>query len=107
MNGAGAQEIAPMQDNALRRVSQFAETGNLGQKHLVTNYFDRVRPNMTEMKPLLLLVDDDVRFRSLLETYLQRENFAVATAGNARQMYKVLGELPVDLIVLDIGLPQT
>ena len=59
---------------------------------------------MTEKKPLLLLVDDDLRFRSLLETYLEREAFAVAVAGNARQMHKVLDEQPVDLIVLDLTL---
>jgi len=61
---------------------------------------------MTDKKPLLLLVDDDLRFRSLLETYLEREAFAVAVAGSARQMHKVLDEQPVDLIVLDLTLPQ-
>lgn len=61
---------------------------------------------MTDKKPLLLLVDDDLRFRSLLETYLQREGFAVAVAGNARQMHRALDEQPVELVVLDLTLPQ-
>ena len=62
---------------------------------------------MTDKKPLLLLVDDDLRFRSLLETYLEREGFAVASAGNAGEMHNALDEQPIDLIVLDITLPQT
>jgi two-component system phosphate regulon response regulator OmpR len=62
---------------------------------------------MTDKKPLLLLVDDDLRFRSLLETYLEREGFAVASAGSAHEMHNALDAQPIDLIVLDITLPQT
>jgi two-component system, OmpR family, phosphate regulon response regulator OmpR len=53
----------------------------------------------------LLLVDDDLRLRGLLETYLRREGFNVAVAGNAQQMEKILRDSPVDLIVLDLMLP--
>ena len=35
-----------------------------------------------ERKPQLLLVDDDLRLRALLETYLTREGFDVHCAGN-------------------------
>jgi two-component system, OmpR family, phosphate regulon response regulator OmpR len=63
---------------------------------------------MTAPSPAqLLLVDDDLRLRSLLEAYLKREGFAVSVAGNAVQMRTVLDESPVDLMVLDITLPQT
>jgi two-component system phosphate regulon response regulator OmpR len=55
--------------------------------------------------PHLLLVDDDLRLRGLLETYLRREGFQVAVAGNAQQMHKALHELPIDLMVLDLVLP--
>ncbi len=56
--------------------------------------------------PRLLLVDDDLRLRTLLETYLKREGFLVALAANSRQMDKVLRESPVDLVVLDLMLPD-
>lgn len=53
----------------------------------------------------LLLVDDDLRLRALLETFLIREGFEVRAAGNARQMEQMLREWPIDLMVLDITLP--
>jgi two-component system phosphate regulon response regulator OmpR len=56
--------------------------------------------------PHLLLVDDDLRLRALLETYLKREGFMVALASNWRQMERALRETPVDLIVLDLMLPD-
>ncbi len=59
----------------------------------------------TDAPSHVLLVDDDLRLRGLLETYLQREGFKVAVAGNASQMEAILQELPVDLLVLDLMLP--
>jgi two-component system phosphate regulon response regulator OmpR len=56
--------------------------------------------------PRLLLVDDDLRLRALLETYLHREGFQVALAANWRQMERVLQDSHVDLIVLDLMLPD-
>jgi two-component system, OmpR family, phosphate regulon response regulator OmpR len=55
--------------------------------------------------PCILLVDDDLRLRGLLETYLLREGFRIALAANSQQMEKVLQERPVDLMVLDLMLP--
>jgi two-component system phosphate regulon response regulator OmpR len=59
----------------------------------------------SDISPYILLVDDDLRLRGLLETYLQRENFRVALAANAQQMDKMLKERPIDLVVLDLMLP--
>ncbi len=56
--------------------------------------------------PRLLLVDDDLRLRTLLQTYLQREGFQVVHAANWRQMERVLHETPVDLMILDLMLPD-
>jgi two-component system phosphate regulon response regulator OmpR len=60
----------------------------------------------TATPPRLLLVDDDLRLRSLLETYLRREGFQVVLAANWRQMERVLKESHVDLMVLDLMLPD-
>ena len=54
----------------------------------------------------ILLVDDDVDFRSLVSTYLRRESFTVteaATAGMARHEF---GVAAIDLVLLDLGLPD-
>src|SRR5258708_27613432 len=54
----------------------------------------------------ILLVDDDLRLRALLESFLKRDGFDVLVAGNARQMEKRLAEHHVDLMVLDLMLPD-
>jgi two-component system phosphate regulon response regulator OmpR len=54
----------------------------------------------------VLLVDDDLRLRGLLETFLRREGFQVAVAGNGQQLSRALQELPIDLMVLDLVLPD-
>lgn len=59
----------------------------------------------SERKSQLLLVDDDLRLRTLLETYLVREGFEVRGAGNAAQMQQALQSWPIDLMVLDLTLP--
>ena len=53
----------------------------------------------------ILLVDDDLRLRGLLETFLAREGFRVSGASNAEQMERVLHHQPIDLMVLDLMLP--
>ena len=55
--------------------------------------------------PLVLLVDDDLRLRGLLEAFLRREGLQVASAGNGHQMDIILKERPIDLMVLDLMLP--
>jgi two-component system phosphate regulon response regulator OmpR len=59
----------------------------------------------SEPMPRLLLVDDDLRLRGLLEIYLKREGFQLALAANSRQMEQILREQPIDLMVLDLMLP--
>lgn len=58
-----------------------------------------------EASPHILLVDDDLRLRGLLETYLKREGFEVTAAANAEQMERALRDSPIDLMVLDLMLP--
>lgn len=53
----------------------------------------------------ILLVDDDLRLRGLLQTYLTREGFRVSAASNAQQMEKLLQQQSIDLMVLDLMLP--
>jgi two-component system, OmpR family, response regulator len=54
----------------------------------------------------LLIVDDDEEIRDLLKQYLEKSDFKVSTAANGKQMRAVLTASPVDLIVLDLMMPQ-
>lgn len=54
----------------------------------------------------ILIVDDDLRLRALLQTYLEQQGFQVVGAGSGEQMRKVITRDPVDLLVLDLMLPD-
>ena len=60
---------------------------------------------MDETLPRVLLVDDDVRLRELLQRYLQSQGFEVRGVGDAAQMRQSLDRGHFDLIVLDLMLP--
>lgn len=54
----------------------------------------------------ILVVDDDLRLRDLLERYLSSQGFNVRGAAHAAAMRRELAEHHVDLIVLDLMLPD-
>ncbi len=53
----------------------------------------------------ILVVDDDMRLRSLLERYLVEQGYQVRAAGNAEQMDRLLERENFHLLVLDLMLP--
>lgn len=53
----------------------------------------------------ILVVDDDMRLRSLLERYLTEQSYIVRSASNAEQMDRLLDRENFHLIVLDLMLP--
>ena len=54
----------------------------------------------------ILVVDDDKEIRSLLERYLLGQGFRVSTAGDGRSMEDRLATAKIDLVVLDVMLPD-
>src|SRR5437870_9855365 len=55
---------------------------------------------------LVLVVDDDLKIVQLVRAYLEREGFAVKTAGDGRTALALISESAPDLIVLDLMLPE-
>lgn len=53
----------------------------------------------------ILVVDDDMRLRSLLERYLLEQGYIVRSAANAEQMDRLLERENFHLLVLDLMLP--
>ena len=53
----------------------------------------------------ILVVDDDMRLRSLLERYLVEQGFQVRVAANSEQMDRLLERENFHLMVLDLMLP--
>ena len=58
------------------------------------------------MNPTILIVDDEPPIRKLLRMGLATQGYAIAEAPNAAVALDVLGRGPVDLILLDLGLPD-
>ncbi|MGP1957910.1 MAG: osmolarity response regulator transcription factor OmpR [Arsenophonus sp.] len=53
----------------------------------------------------ILVVDDDMRLRSLLERYLTEQGFQIRSTANVKQMYRILTRESIHLILLDLILP--
>lgn len=54
----------------------------------------------------ILVVDDDMRLRALLERYLMEQGYQVRSAANAEQMDRLLERENFHLLVLDLMLPS-
>jgi two-component system OmpR family response regulator len=62
---------------------------------------------LMEKTDCILIVDDDLEIRRLLVDYLARNNFEAIAARDGREMWQMLDRHAVDLIVLDLMLPDT
>ncbi len=59
----------------------------------------------TMQKTRILVVDDDLRLRDLLQRYLGEQGFAVTTVSDPNGMDRLLGRERFELMVLDLMLP--
>lgn len=65
---------------------------------------DPLQPEVS--RPLVALVDDEADLLEMTGAYLRRDGFQVVTAGDATTAATVLRQHPVDLLVLDLVLPD-
>jgi len=54
----------------------------------------------------VLVVEDERKLRELLRTYLEREGYAVVSAGTGAEALRIAATAQPDLIILDLGLPD-
>jgi CheY-like chemotaxis protein len=57
------------------------------------------------MYPIVLIVDDDSDFRSLLEELLEEEGYHAVGAANGEEAIRVLDSLRPDVILVDLIMP--
>lgn len=60
-----------------------------------------------DSKRHILVVDDDPEIRGLVHEYLTEEGFRVSQAANGEAMYRILDKESVDLLILDVRLPDS
>jgi DNA-binding response OmpR family regulator len=63
-----------------------------------------LRPEV--VRPVVALVDDEADLVAMAAAFLRRDGFQILVAGDARGGAALLREHPVDLLVLDLGLPD-
>ena len=54
----------------------------------------------------ILIIEDDVAFCKMLETFLSRRGFTVNCAFNAEEARKILDSTPINLVLTDVRLPD-
>ncbi len=59
-----------------------------------------------DQRKRILIVDDDPKFVELMRVALERADFSVVTATNGLQGEKTFRANPVDLVILDVMMPQ-
>jgi len=60
----------------------------------------------SEARPTLLVIDDDRELCAMLAEYLAPEGFTALTAGTGKEGLEQLARAAVDLVVLDVMLPE-
>lgn len=60
---------------------------------------------MAESNKKILMVDDDLRMRELLQRYLSEQGFNIKTVADSKEMDAILANESFDLLVLDLMLP--
>ena len=60
---------------------------------------------MNQTKTRILVVDDDVRLRDLLNRYLTEQGYAVRVVADAVEMNRYLARERYELMILDLMLP--
>jgi two-component system OmpR family response regulator len=66
---------------------------------------DRSPPVADAALPHVLVVDDEAAIRELVRRYFEANGFRVSVAGDSAMARAALGTEPIDLVLLDIGLP--
>lgn len=61
---------------------------------------------MTQRKETILLVEDDTQIRNFISYALKQEGFSYQTAKTAQQAISILVSQKIDLMLLDMGLPD-
>ena len=61
---------------------------------------------MSEPAPIVLIIDDEIQIRRFLRTGFELNGFLVHEAGTGAEAIRTATLRPIDLVILDLGLPD-
>jgi len=96
---AGSKEVS-------RKLGFGAPDAGTGSPERVSFRIMEPRSPASEPKPTLLIVDDDQALCAMLIEYLTLEGFAAVAAATGPSGLEQLARAPVDLVILDVMLPE-
>ena len=74
-------------------------------KEKVVNIRDLRQMRAPEQQLTILVIEDDETIRAALKRIFEGEGYKVIAAADGTQLSQVLDDNPIDLIILDVGLP--
>src|SRR5512135_2420978 len=77
-----------------------------GRAGVSTLAVPETRPDEAAMPQTIMVVDDERRLVSLVETYLSQAGYRVVTASNGREALAVAAREHPNLIILDLMMPE-
>lgn len=61
---------------------------------------------MSELSPIVLIVDDEVQIRRFLRTGFELNGFVVHESGTGAEAIRAAAMRPIDIVIVDLGLPD-
>lgn len=87
----------------IEKIEKLAKEKMLQEEVVSLDQFRKVQKK--EEPRSILVIDDDEGIRAAIRRIFEKEGYKVIAAADGTQLSDVLDDSPIDLIILDIGLP--
>jgi len=102
---ASYPEKALTKEGLLRNVNEALQEAKDGKSDKIY-YFKKEKNKIDSHLPKILIVDDDLRNLKLLEALLLPLKYKIFKADNGKQALSILSKNEIDLVLLDIMMPE-
>ncbi len=87
----------------IEKIEKLAKEKMIQEEVVSLDQFRKVQKK--EEPRSILVIDDDETIRAAMRRIFEKEGYRVIAAADGTQLSDVLDDSPIDLIILDIGLP--
>ena len=90
--------------NLIKKIAKITKERITKENVVNLNQYREFKTGEKQPKTLLIIEDDETMRRALARIF-EADGHTVRTVADGTQLFKVLDDHPIDLIILDIGLP--